>query len=837
MWRLCDLHRHTFADDRAVGDVDPAKFVAECLAEGLTVVAVTDHNLTTNIEAVVSEAATSGLAVIPGVEVDTDRGHVLALAPDPADGLGVLREFCLRLGLVPNQQRPYSELIAVHGATRPNGLRYADSIILVGAHVDQPGSLLVGNQTHDLADQLAAAGNLQALEVARAEILAQWSSPAGVKNSGRSFTLIRGTDSHPDGTAAPLRSTWLYLPNVTANALRHALATPESSIRFDQQAPRATRLWIKSVSIEGGPYAGLHLEFDPRSNALIGPPSSGKSLVIDSIRWALDSRCLIPDVATACEARLRHCLPEGASVTVSLVADGTVTEITRVRGGGAVSQPPFLPIAFSQTELTRRAMETRPSIELLDIHTPDAAIHKNRINQLQAAAAIAMQALVTHATSAASLRAAIDNPQDGLSATNAELTKLAGTEPVTKMATDLGRIDLWRKNVQTALEAWRTQPPIQLPPLPPLPTLESITDAATVTPRPAIAAILAELRTAIDQAVAAAQVRAEAALTDSLPAVEAVKKRIEEELARLGLASAAALSQRVATLRSRLATLEESSRQLATLDEQVANSLAELHDIIDAADSERLALLTLRKNTCSLLNSSMRSFFVLINEYADALALDAVIDDLKVGTNLQQGSLRQVRDTLDRKRIVDRMAAQLSGKLWAPAAPVAQSMVDQDSIVSEATTRGKYPLLAMVITNRPDDTLGLLQRAATGAPIPFHELTEGLRALAIKEISFAASDLPAISDQPEDAVPTTAVFDSLVPTIRTQRADRQFIFASHDANIVVAGDVERVTVLSPVPGTLPTSGTLFERQLRSSAMDLLEGGEHAFRLRQTRYGS
>ena len=82
-------------------------------------------------------------------------------------------------------------------------------------------------------------------------------------------------------------------------------------------------------------------------------------------------------------------------------------------------------------------------------------------------------------------------------------------------------------------------------------------------------------------------------------------------------------------------------------------------------------------------------------------------------------------------------------------------------------------------------------------PVPFDSLTEGLKALAIKELSFATSRLPAVTDQPEDAVPTTTIFENLVPTVREQRSSRQFIIASHDANVVVSGDVERVIVLPP----------------------------------------
>ena len=93
-----------------------------------------------------------------------------------------------------------------------------------------------------------------------------------------------------------------------------------------------------------------------------------------------------------------------------------------------------------------------------------------------------------------------------------------------------------------------------------------------------------------------------------------------------------------------------------------------------------------------------------------------------------------------------------------------------------------------------------------------------------------------MTDQPEDAVPTTAVFENLVPTVREQRKSRQFIIASHDANVVVSGDMDRVIVLPPEASEQPVEGTLFDKSIRESAINLLEGGDQAFELRRRRYG-
>ena len=154
-----------------------------------------------------------------------------------------------------------------------------------------------------------------------------------------------------------------------------------------------------------------------------------------------------------------------------------------------------------------------------------------------------------------------------------------------------------------------------------------------------------------------------------------------------------------------------------------------------------------------------------------------------------------------------------------------------------AMDRGRCDAIARLAVTWPGDGIEIFQKGQGNAgPVPFDSLSEGLKALAIKELSFAASDLPAVTDQPEDAVPTTAVFEKLVPTVREQRVSRQFIIASHDANVVVSGDMDRVIVLPTDPSDQPLVGTLFDKPIRESAIALLEGGDRAFELRRRRYG-
>lgn len=67
-----DLHIHTTASD---GQYAPAEVVRLALAQGLTTIAITDHDTTDGIEEALAAAKGTMLQVIPGVEISTDVPH------------------------------------------------------------------------------------------------------------------------------------------------------------------------------------------------------------------------------------------------------------------------------------------------------------------------------------------------------------------------------------------------------------------------------------------------------------------------------------------------------------------------------------------------------------------------------------------------------------------------------------------------------------------------------------------------------------------------------------------------------------------------------------------
>lgn len=75
-----ELHVHTVLSPCAGVEMIPPVIVDEALAHGINLIAITDHNQTANISAVMEAAQGTGLTVLPGMELQTrEEVHVLCL--------------------------------------------------------------------------------------------------------------------------------------------------------------------------------------------------------------------------------------------------------------------------------------------------------------------------------------------------------------------------------------------------------------------------------------------------------------------------------------------------------------------------------------------------------------------------------------------------------------------------------------------------------------------------------------------------------------------------------------------------------------------------------------
>ncbi|KJR96641.1 MAG: DNA repair protein [Desulfobulbaceae bacterium BRH_c16a] len=123
---------------------------------------------------------------------------------------------------------------------------------------------------------------------------------------------------------------------------------------------------------------------------------------------------------------------------------------------------------------------------------------------------------------------------------------------------------------------------------------------------------------------------------------------------------------------------------------------------------------------------------------------------------------------------------------------------------------------------------------------PLDKLSTGQQCTAILHLLLLQNLDPLIMDQPEDNLDNAFIADRIVAELRSAKIARQFIFATHNANIPVFGDAEWIGVFEASEGQaqMPAEaqGAIDVARVRDMAAIILEGGKTAFNQRKTKYG-
>lgn len=99
---------------------------------------------------------------------------------------------------------------------------------------------------------------------------------------------------------------------------------------------------------------------------------------------------------------------------------------------------------------------------------------------------------------------------------------------------------------------------------------------------------------------------------------------------------------------------------------------------------------------------------------------------------------------------------------------------------------------------------------------------------------------PLIMDQPDDNLDNVFIAERILQELRAAKTERQFMFATHNANIPVFGDAEWIGVCSASEdrAKMPAEaqGSIDISKIRDEVASILEGGREAFMQRKAKYG-
>lgn len=120
-----------------------------------------------------------------------------------------------------------------------------------------------------------------------------------------------------------------------------------------------------------------------------------------------------------------------------------------------------------------------------------------------------------------------------------------------------------------------------------------------------------------------------------------------------------------------------------------------------------------------------------------------------------------------------------------------------------------------------------------------YKLSKGQQCTAILNILLLENKDPLIVDQPEDNLDNSFIAENLIELIRANKIKRQYIFATHNANIPVFGDAELIVAMEEKDGTGRVCengiGSIDAVGVKEKVVKILEGGKDAFKMREKKY--
>jgi hypothetical protein len=361
----------------------PSAVVRAAVEAGLDAVAVCDHNSAENVRACVRAGKTSGLAVIPGMEITSEEEvHVLALLQDPeaAERLqhrvysalpGRCKGSAFGYQVIANEQGEvlgFSDRLLA-GATELSVEAVVDAIheeggLAIASHVDREGFGMIAQ-----LGMIPPGLPLDALEVSRRTPLAvgrKRYSPAG------EFPILCASDAHaPEDVGRGV--TFMLLQEPTLPEIRKALTGAEGrSVLGGGRPMEDLALHILDIAQNaaeaGATLVQIDLDEDAEADLLtIRVRDNGRGMTPEAAAQALD-----PFYTTRTTRRVGLGLPLLAQAARAaggrLALDSTPGQGTYVEAGFQLSHIDRAPVGDLQTTLLT-LFAGWPEIDVVFRHT------------------------------------------------------------------------------------------------------------------------------------------------------------------------------------------------------------------------------------------------------------------------------------------------------------------------------------------------------------------------------------------------------------------------------------------------------------------------------------
>ena len=860
------LKRHAHPTSFTKEDDYNAAIVQACLDHRVEVVAITDHYRIASAAALSAALRSAGVIVFPGFEaVSKDGVHFLCLF-DPETPASAVQA---RIGAcgIHNDERPspLGELSA------SQLLAYCPrwEMQCIAAHVASEGGLLrslagqarIAIWQHEELSACSIPGPIKdALEDVRAILE---NKNADYKRN-RAVAVLNCQDvKTPDDLKLRGTCCFVKMTTPTAEGLRQAFLDPGSRIRLLSDPEPEEHVEFVGIAWETeGFLRGCKIHFNENLNVIIGGRGSGKSTIIESIRYVLGLEPITEDAKQIHDGIIKGVLRSGTKISLlvrsyrpdrrQFIIERTVPNPPRVvdQDGNVLTVGPLDIVkgiaVFGQNELAELARSPERLTALLNRFVPDDKLSAGRYKELGSA-------LETSRRDILECRTKLERTKEQLASLpgleeTMQRYRAAGVEEKLKDRDAIIRAESIVRTARDRVAPFKTHAEEGKANLPM--NVQFLKDDA-LKDLP-IADKLKELKpvlTALENAANEAQ----GMLAKAVTTAESGIQTVADALAAEKTARQSAYEQALRDLQKAKIDGDDFIRL-----RQEIERLKPLREELTKQEARMAALQQQRRNELAAWEDAKRERFQQL-ERAGRKVSKELPDRLRV--TVSNGANRMPLSDLLKRKMTGRSSEAIAALVKRPDLSL-PGLSEACQKGTEALASGfgiptaqaarmieAGPELPMLIEelDLPHVTEIELNIGPERAPAVWRklgELSTGQKATALLYLLLMESEAPLVLDQPEDNLDNRFISEGIVPKIRSEKRRRQFIFATHNANIPVLGDAELIVGMRAVgeagEGVAEVApealGSIDKKSVAVLAEEILEGGKDAFVTRHRKYG-
>lgn len=844
-----DFHLHTNKDKEFTYTGEPNSFVNDYVSAlkeaNISVGVITNHNKfdINEYKAIRKAAKKQDIFILPGVELTVKEGangiHTLIVFnPDEwlEGGNNHIQTFLTAaFATVHNPENRNTKSVYDLKNVFEKLDAYGRDYFIIFAHVDQNSGLFSeckGGLLESLAGFAPFKNRVLGLQKSRTrDHLNQFEKCCGYLPA-----LVEGSDPKTiTDIGKGDKCTYLKVGEYSYSAIKFALQDYRD--RVSENIPDNKHGFIESISFQGGKFDGQTIMFSCELNTLIGIRGSGKSSVLEVVRYVLGLPVQMDKEYK--ESLVKNVFGSGGKATLSVIdKHGMRYSVSRIFGE-----------RISVLDENDNDLNINP-ISLFDgvqyfgqKDLSGSADHENGL----------LEKLIS---------GRIGKPSNLDSCVNELVRTVERLLDVSKIPQQMTEVTTLQTELEHKLSIFEEKGVAE--------KLKKQSGYATDTTKldavkNRIDAILRDIRNAFSKnAVASNALDGYSSdfNKDILDDVSAVLSLIDAQLTQIGSC--------IAEIEKQCSCMEDIISHLKERTDSLADEFAEIkRDIKDETldvDSfvrmtaelqktkEKLKQLSEEASSKSKIEAS---FTKAIRKRNDALSM--TYNDYKAETeriNQKQTELRieitfkgdregfksQLKNDFKGTGISDAKYQAISDAFTDYAAIIEDWIICDGNKLKSIVTSGEYVKLEDKLRNQYEELLS--RQVENKVDIYYHgkllrQHSIGQRASALILFILTQDDNDIIFiDQPEDDLDNKVIYDEVITAIKQKKPYMQFIFATHNANIPVLGDSERVLVVEFRETKIDVAqGNIDLDSTHKQIVDIMEGGKEAFDKRQLIYTS